>query len=125
MVALSETLSCLTRNSPRSSKNEVDDDSDDSDDLKLYVRGNFEVESLRKVLRLVEAHEENGGDGRSSPDGHYHISIERLSVGRALGEDDGGDDGGGARVKVDVRLLVTCVRGVEVLDKLVRNKPVL
>ena len=35
------------------------------------------------------------------------IAIERLSIGRALGEDDGGDDGGGARVKVDVRLLVT------------------
>ena len=35
------------------------------------------------------------------------ISIERLSIRRALGEDDGGDDGGGARVKVDVRLLVT------------------
>merc|ERR1719192_2617432 len=125
MVALSETLSCLTRNSPRSSKNEVDDDSDDSDDLKLYVRGNFEVESLCEVLRLVEAHEENSGDGRSSPDGHYHISIKRLSIGRALGEDDGGDDCGGARVKVDVRLLVTCVGGVEVLDKLVGDKPVL
>ena len=50
---------------------------------------------VKEILRFQTSHKK------------LTISIERLSIGRALGEDDGCDDGGGARVKVDVRLLVT------------------
>ena len=57
---------------PNITKYEVDNNSYYSNDLELYVRGNFEIESGSEVLWAVERHEDDGGTGQDSPGTHDH-----------------------------------------------------
>lgn len=53
----------------------------------------------------------------------FTVGIQRFPVRSSLGEDDGSDDGGRTGVEENVGLLVARVRGKQIFDKLILNKP--
>jgi len=108
---------------PNITKYEVDYNSYYSDNLELYVRGNFEIESCCEVLRAVERHEDDGGTGQHCPGTHDHIGVQRFPIWCSFREHNCSDDGGSNAVEEDVCLLVAGVGRVQVLDELVLHEP--
>ena len=54
---------------------------------------------------------------------NFTVGIQRFPVRSSLGKDDGSDDGGRTGVEENVGLLVARVRGKQIFDKLILNKP--
>ena len=55
---------------PDIAEDEVDNDSHDGDHLEIQLRGDFKIEPLGEIFRLVERHEDDGWAGGDGPGSH-------------------------------------------------------
>ena len=69
-VYVAVRLCCGVPDLPDIAEDEVDNDSHDGDHLEIQLRGDFKIEPLGEIFRLVERHEDDGRAGRHCPGPH-------------------------------------------------------